>query len=165
MRRTKIIATLGPATSSPEILGQLMDAGMNIARLNMSHAPHDWIRATVRHLRAAAEARFARMDANGDGTIGADERGKGMGKWKRGGRRGAAAEGSPVPMHGGKRHEMKADANGDGVITRAEFDAHSAARFAAMDANKDGRIDASEMPKPRRMRGATPPAPGAPQGE
>jgi hypothetical protein len=115
--------------------------------------------------RAAAEARFARMDANGDGTIGADERGKGMGKWKRGGRRGAAAEGSPVPMHGGKRHEMKADANGDGVITRAEFDAHSAARFAAMDANKDGRIDASEMPKPRRMRGATPPAPGAPQGE
>ncbi len=116
--------------------------------------------------RAAAEARFARMDANGDGTIGADERGKGMGKWKRGGgRRGAAAEGGSGPMHSGKRHGMKADANGDGVITRAEFDAHSAARFAAMDANKDGRIDASEMPKPRRMRGATPPAPGAPRGE
>ncbi len=57
MRRTKIIATLGPATSSPEILGQLMDAGMNIARLNMSHAPHDWVRTTVKHLRAAAEAR------------------------------------------------------------------------------------------------------------
>ena len=57
MRRTKIIATLGPATSSPEIIGQLLDAGMNIARLNMSHAPHDWVRATVKHLRAAAEAR------------------------------------------------------------------------------------------------------------
>ena len=57
MRRTKIIATLGPVTSSPEILGQLIDAGMNIARLNMSHAPHDWVRATVQHLRAAAQAR------------------------------------------------------------------------------------------------------------
>ena len=39
MRRTKIIATLGPATSSPEMIGQLVAAGMNIARLNMSHAP------------------------------------------------------------------------------------------------------------------------------
>ncbi|HEY0625038.1 hypothetical protein [Sphingomonas sp.] len=37
--------------------------------------------------RAAAEARFTRMDANGDGTLTADERGKRMGKWKRGGRR------------------------------------------------------------------------------
>lgn len=116
--------------------------------------------------RAAAEARFARMDANGDGTIGADERGKG--KWKRGGgRRGgdAMAEGASRPMHGGKRHGMTADANGDGVITRAEFDASNAARFAAMDTNKDGRIDQTEMPKPRHMRGATPPAPAAPQGE
>jgi len=57
MRRTKIIATLGPATSSPEMIGQLVAAGMNIARLNMSHAPHDWVRTTVKHLRAAAEAR------------------------------------------------------------------------------------------------------------
>lgn len=115
--------------------------------------------------RAAAEARFARMDANGDGTIGADERGKG--RWKRGeGRRGGdTTEGGPGPMPGGKRHGMKADANGDGVITRAEFDAQNAARFAAMDMNKDGKIDSSEMPKPRRMRGATPPAPAAPEGE
>ena len=30
---------------------------MNIARLNMSHAPHDWVRATVKHLRTAAETR------------------------------------------------------------------------------------------------------------
>lgn len=113
--------------------------------------------------RAAAEARFARMDANGDGTIAADERGKGMGKWKRGGgRRGAMPEGGP--MHGGKSHGMKADANGDGVITRAEFDAQSAARFAAMDANKDGKIEKSELPQ-RGRRGMAPPAPEAPQGQ
>ena len=57
MRKTKIIATLGPATDSPEILGQLMDAGMDVARLNMSHAPHDWVRRVVKDLRAAAAAR------------------------------------------------------------------------------------------------------------
>src|SRR6266540_1281056 len=57
MRKTKIIATLGPATDSPEMLGKLIDAGMNIARLNMSHAPHDWVRRVVRDIREAASAR------------------------------------------------------------------------------------------------------------
>ena len=116
--------------------------------------------------RAATEARFARMDANGDGTVAADERGqgKGMGKWKRGGGRrdnGGMPEGGPGPAPRG----VKADANGDGVITRAEFDAQSAARFAAMDANKDGKIEKSEMPQPRRRRGMTPATPETPPGE
>jgi len=57
MRKTKIIATLGPATDSPEMLGKLIDAGMNIARLNMSHAPHDWVRRVVRDIRNAASVR------------------------------------------------------------------------------------------------------------
>ena len=57
MRKTKIIATLGPATDSPEMLGKLIDAGMNIARINMSHAPHDWVRRVVRDIRDAASAR------------------------------------------------------------------------------------------------------------
>src|SRR5262245_34404752 len=57
MRRTKIIATLGPATDSPEMLGKLVDAGMNVARLNMSHAPHDWVRRVARELRDAASVR------------------------------------------------------------------------------------------------------------
>ncbi|MBI4659515.1 MAG: pyruvate kinase [Verrucomicrobia bacterium] len=54
MRKTKIIATLGPASESPEMIGRLIDAGMNVARLNMSHATHDWVRRTVRLIRAAA---------------------------------------------------------------------------------------------------------------
>ncbi|MHC4177916.1 MAG: pyruvate kinase, partial [Planctomycetota bacterium] len=54
MRKTKIIATLGPATDSAERIGQLIEAGMNVARLNMSHAPHDWVRQVVGHIRAAA---------------------------------------------------------------------------------------------------------------
>jgi len=44
MRRTKIICTLGPATESPEKLRELIKAGCNIFRLNMSHATHDWVR-------------------------------------------------------------------------------------------------------------------------
>ncbi len=59
MRKTKIIATLGPATSNPEIIGQLIDAGLNIARLNMSHATHDWIRQVVKTIRDAATQRRA----------------------------------------------------------------------------------------------------------
>jgi pyruvate kinase len=39
------------------MLGKLVEAGMNVARLNMSHAPHDWVRRVVRELRDAASAR------------------------------------------------------------------------------------------------------------
>jgi len=57
MRKTKIVATLGPATSSPEMIGALIDAGVNVFRLNMSHAPHDWVRNVVASIRAASSAR------------------------------------------------------------------------------------------------------------
>jgi pyruvate kinase len=51
MRKTKIICTLGPATDSPEKLRALIIAGANIFRLNMSHAPHDWVRTVVKNIR------------------------------------------------------------------------------------------------------------------
>jgi pyruvate kinase len=54
MRKTKIVATLGPATSSPEMIAALIAAGVNIFRLNMSHAPHDWVRQIVATIRAAS---------------------------------------------------------------------------------------------------------------
>ena len=54
MRRTKIICTLGPATESPGKLRDLILAGCNIFRLNMSHAPHDWVRTVVKNIRAAS---------------------------------------------------------------------------------------------------------------
>jgi pyruvate kinase len=41
MRRTKIIATLGPASSSPDVIRQLVAAGMDVARLNFSHGIHE----------------------------------------------------------------------------------------------------------------------------
>jgi pyruvate kinase len=53
-RRTKIVATLGPASGSPEQLRRLVDAGMNAARLNFSHGTHEthaeWAR-TVRDVQ------------------------------------------------------------------------------------------------------------------
>ncbi|MDX1951139.1 MAG: pyruvate kinase [Verrucomicrobiota bacterium] len=57
MRKTKIIATLGPATDSAENIDQLIQAGMNIVRLNMSHANHDWIRRVIKDIRSAASKR------------------------------------------------------------------------------------------------------------
>lgn len=59
MRKTKIIATLGPATESPEMIGKLIDAGANLFRLNMSHGAHDWVRQLVQNIRAAARERRA----------------------------------------------------------------------------------------------------------
>ena len=51
MRKTKIIATLGPATESPDMLRQMIQAGVDIFRLNMSHAAHDWVRSIVASIR------------------------------------------------------------------------------------------------------------------
>ena len=55
MRRTKIICTIGPSTESPEMLGKMIAAGMDVARLNMSHATHGWTRETFDRIRDAAE--------------------------------------------------------------------------------------------------------------
>lgn len=51
MRTSKIICTLGPATESPEMLAEMIKAGADIFRLNMSHATHDWVRTIVRNIR------------------------------------------------------------------------------------------------------------------
>ncbi|MEW5721561.1 MAG: pyruvate kinase [Thermodesulfobacteriota bacterium] len=54
IRRTKIVCTLGPATSSPEMIRSLLRAGMNVARLNFSHGDHGSHRRTIQDLRDAA---------------------------------------------------------------------------------------------------------------
>lgn len=54
-RRTKIIATLGPATNAPDMIENLLAAGVNVFRLNMSHAPHDQTRADTQNIRDAAK--------------------------------------------------------------------------------------------------------------
>ncbi len=51
LRRTKIVATIGPATSSPEVLRQLIQAGATTLRLNFSHGTHDDHLANIRLIR------------------------------------------------------------------------------------------------------------------
>ncbi|OKY74148.1 MAG: pyruvate kinase [Desulfobulbaceae bacterium DB1] len=51
MRKTKIICTIGPRTSSFDMLKKLCDKGMNIARLNMSHGSHEWHRGVIRSIK------------------------------------------------------------------------------------------------------------------
>jgi pyruvate kinase len=54
MRRTKIVATIGPASRDPETLVRLVEAGMDVARLNYSHGTLEEHAETVRRVRDAA---------------------------------------------------------------------------------------------------------------
>src|SRR5688500_3321290 len=54
MRRTKIIATVGPASRSPEVLSALLASGVDVFRLNFSHGSHDTHAEIYRLIRAAA---------------------------------------------------------------------------------------------------------------
>jgi pyruvate kinase len=54
-RRTKIIATLGPATESEPALTRLIESGADVIRLNMAHAKHDWTRTVIRRIRSISK--------------------------------------------------------------------------------------------------------------
>ncbi len=55
VRKTKIVATIGPACDSPEMLKAMILAGMNVARINLSHGTLEEQAQRVRNLRSAAE--------------------------------------------------------------------------------------------------------------
>ena len=52
---TKIICTIGPVTQSEDMLEKLMDAGMNVARMNFSHGTHEYHAQTIANIRAVCE--------------------------------------------------------------------------------------------------------------
>ncbi len=54
-RRTKIIATLGPASDSPAVINKLLEAGVDVVRLNMSHGDHEGHRKLFTKVRVAAK--------------------------------------------------------------------------------------------------------------
>jgi len=54
MRRTKIVATIGPASRDPEVLVRMVEAGMDVARLNFSHGSAEEHAETADRVRAAA---------------------------------------------------------------------------------------------------------------
>ena len=55
MKKTKIVCTIGPASESVETLIQLMEAGMNVTRLNFSHGDYEEHGARIRNIREAVE--------------------------------------------------------------------------------------------------------------
>ncbi len=55
VRRAKIVCTLGPASSSPERLAELVEAGMDVARLNMSHGDYADHEVNLRNVREASK--------------------------------------------------------------------------------------------------------------
>jgi pyruvate kinase len=54
-RRTKFVATLGPASESPDVLRALVDAGVDVFRVNLSHGSLDELAARVDAVRLVAE--------------------------------------------------------------------------------------------------------------
>ena len=54
-RHTKIIFTIGPATNNAEMLARMLKEGVDICRLNMAHADHDWTRQAIENVRSASE--------------------------------------------------------------------------------------------------------------
>jgi len=55
-RRTKIVATLGPATDDPAVIAGMVEAGLDVARINFSHGTRDSQRKRVEMVRAAGQA-------------------------------------------------------------------------------------------------------------
>ena len=55
LHKTKIVATIGPASESPAVLEQMIRAGMNVARLNFSHGEFETHRKNIENIRGAAK--------------------------------------------------------------------------------------------------------------
>jgi pyruvate kinase len=56
IRRTKIVCTIGPACDSEEMLARLIEAGMNVARVNFSHGTHEYHRNVIRRIKRIRRA-------------------------------------------------------------------------------------------------------------
>jgi pyruvate kinase len=54
-RHTKIIFTIGPASESDAMLEQLINEGVDICRINMAHANHEWTKSTIARIRAISQ--------------------------------------------------------------------------------------------------------------
>ncbi len=65
-RRTRIVATLGPATDAPGVLEKLLDAGLDVARINFSHGAVEEHQRRIKNLRRLAEERQRNVAILGD---------------------------------------------------------------------------------------------------
>ena len=65
MRKTKIIATIGPATRSPEMLSRLFEAGCTVVRINMSHSSQDEAAGIIADVRTLSDSVGILLDTRG----------------------------------------------------------------------------------------------------
>ncbi len=66
MRRTKIVATIGPASEKVEVLAEMMKAGMDVCRLNFSHGDHSWHRNAIKKINEASKISGKRVGIMAD---------------------------------------------------------------------------------------------------
>lgn len=55
MRRTKIVCTIGPASNNEKTMGEMLEAGLNVARLNFSHGTHEEHKKTIEMFRSVRD--------------------------------------------------------------------------------------------------------------
>lgn len=65
MKKTKIIATIGPKTNNPEMLSKLIDVGCNVFRINMSHSDHEEAADIISKIRAISNQVGILLDTKG----------------------------------------------------------------------------------------------------
>jgi hypothetical protein len=66
LRRAKIVATLGPASSNADMIAKLFKAGADVFRINMSHTSQDRMRELVGMIRAVGTTRPIDSDTGGE---------------------------------------------------------------------------------------------------
>ena len=64
-RKTKIIATIGPSLNSKELVGEIIDAGANVLRLNFSHGTHEDHKKVVEWARSSNKKIAIMQDIQG----------------------------------------------------------------------------------------------------
>jgi|GEM_PF-3515185 len=150
---TKNTGTLTAAqmASSPQAQRhELRAADRLVNRLDTAHKGY----VTADDFVAEAQKRFARLDLQNTGKITLEQ--FSAAPAARFGRAAlATTDGGALPVAGGKRSAMrqqlaqaefaKLDANGDGVVTQAEFTAAAKSRFAAMDTQNSGKLTAQQI--------------------
>ena len=156
--RAALQATLAAEAQASPATTPMREGGMRGGRMRRGPMlPGDTNRdgvLTRAEAIAQADARFAEMDQDGDGILTAGEREAARDAMRDRREARMAARGRTAPdrapdAQGRRRGNGMAQ---DGVVTRAEFQDRAAQRFDRMDANRDGRIDASERPDRRAMR-------------
>ena len=131
MHKLLIVAAAAGALYAGPAVAQTGPGGRFMSMYADADANHDG-NVTRAEFDAARGARFSQLDTDHNGVLSASERPR----WGGGPSR-PATPGSP--------HHMQADANGDGSVTRAEYDAETTRMFQHADANGDGVITHAEL--------------------